>query len=202
MPEFPAFDIHQHADDVPGKIIVALEKVSEIFRVLLWEQAKQHRLSPLQIQVLIFIHFHQDAQNKVTALAAEFNMTKATISDALRVLVEKDLLCKVQEMEDKRSFYYQLRPAGRHLSTQLAHYAQPLHQIIANWPAAEQQSTFQNLLNLLKQSQQRGLISEQRMCQNCTHYEQRAEGFYCRFLAQALPAQQLRIDCPDFHPQG
>ena len=44
--------------DLNSKIIAGLERISEAFKALLWEKAKILRLSPIQIQILIFIKFH------------------------------------------------------------------------------------------------------------------------------------------------
>ncbi len=198
LPPFSAFDINQHQDDVASKTVVALEKVAEIFRVSLWEKAKAHGRSPLQIQLLIFIQFHPSEKCKVTYLSEEFNMTKPTISDAIKVLIQKGYLIKEQEVEDKRSFYYLLTPAGKALAEEFAFFTQPLRQIIANWQQPQQDTFYRQLLQLIQQAQQQDLVHLQRMCLNCQHYRQQGNRHYCNFIEKNLADAELRIDCPDF----
>ncbi|MEL6557873.1 MAG: MarR family transcriptional regulator, partial [Bacteroidota bacterium] len=44
------FNPEQQQKDISSKIVAGLERVSEVFKVLLWEKAKQVGLSPIQIQ--------------------------------------------------------------------------------------------------------------------------------------------------------
>jgi len=80
-----------------SKIIVALERVAEAFRVLLWNESKTHDLSPIQIQILVFLRFHPQEICKVSYLANEFNLTKATISDSVKTLLRKQLIEKISD---------------------------------------------------------------------------------------------------------
>ena len=75
-----------------SKIIVALERISEAFKVLLWDKAKEYGLSPIQIQILIFVAYHKQELCNVSHLANEFNITKPTVSDAIKALVNKNYI--------------------------------------------------------------------------------------------------------------
>ncbi len=86
------FDVNEQNTNLESKIVVALERISEAFRVLLWQQSKEFGVSPIQIQLLIFIDLHQQDYCKVSYLAQEFNLTKATISDAVKSLEQKQLI--------------------------------------------------------------------------------------------------------------
>ena len=82
---YSSFNLNEQNQKIESRIVVALERISEAFRVLLWNESKENSLSPIQIQILIFIYFHSLAKCKVGYLADEFNMTKATISDSVKV---------------------------------------------------------------------------------------------------------------------
>lgn len=88
------FDLNHQNRNTESKIIASLERISQAFRVLLWQQSKEHSLSPIQVQVLIFLLHHSNEKRKVSYLADEFNMTKATISDTVKTLEQKDLFPK------------------------------------------------------------------------------------------------------------
>ena len=48
-----AFDVNQQLESSDHKIVVALERIAEAFRVLLWQETKKTGLSPIQLQLLI-----------------------------------------------------------------------------------------------------------------------------------------------------
>ena len=198
--KFSAFDIHQHQEDISSKIVMSLERISELFRVMLWEKAKPLKLSPLQIQLLIYISFHSPQQNKVTQLANAFHLSKPTLSDALRVLRGKGYILKNVEATDKRSHYLSLTREGQKLLADIAFFANPLVDLIGDWEKGEQESFYHSLLKLISTCQDRGLIPSQRMCYSCRYFETSKETPYCNFLKSPLRPQQIRIDCPEYDP--
>ena len=80
------FDVNFQNQDLASRIVAGMERIAESYRVLLWDYAKTTGLSPIQIQMLIFMRYHAEEWCNVSALAREFNMTKPTISD--------DLMCR------------------------------------------------------------------------------------------------------------
>jgi hypothetical protein len=50
-----SFDLEHQNSKIESKIVASLERISEAFRVLLWNESKENSLSPIQIQILIFI---------------------------------------------------------------------------------------------------------------------------------------------------
>ena len=102
--KYSSFNLNEQNQKIESRIVVALERISEAFRVLLWNESKENSLSPIQIQILIFIYFHSHEKCKVGYLADEFNMTKATISDSVKVLLSKELVAKETDPIDTRSY--------------------------------------------------------------------------------------------------
>src|SRR5690554_5951150 len=111
-----SFHLTEQNQKIESRIVVALERISEAFRVLLWNESKENSLSPIQIQILIFIYFHSTEKCKVGYLADEFNMTKATISDSVKVLLSKELLTKETDPIDTRSFSLLLTNEGKKIA--------------------------------------------------------------------------------------
>ena len=101
-----SFHLTEQNQKIESRIVVALERISEAFRVLLWNESKENSLSPIQIQILIFIYFHSPEKCKVGYLADEFNMTKATISDSVKVLLSKELVTKETDPNDTKVLRY------------------------------------------------------------------------------------------------
>ena len=65
------FDLATQHQDVSSKIVVGLERLAQTFRVLLWEEAKEHALSPIQIQFLVYLRYHPPEFCRVSLLAKE-----------------------------------------------------------------------------------------------------------------------------------
>lgn len=49
-----AFALTYQNQSTESKIVASLERISQAFRVLVWNESKGHSLSPIQIQVLFF----------------------------------------------------------------------------------------------------------------------------------------------------
>jgi len=107
------FDITFQNTDTVSKIVVGLERISEAFRALLWEYAKTIGLSPIQIQILIFVAYHREQLCTVSHLAKEFNLTKPTISDAVKALEKKGMISKHKTLVDSRSYFIALTEEGK-----------------------------------------------------------------------------------------
>lgn len=192
------FDREKQQEQPPSKLVVALEKLSESFRVLLWEQTKVHGLSPIQVQILIYLKHHDQEQAKPAVLASELNVTRPTISDALNALKKKELLEVKPNPADSRSRLLFLSPKGEAICTQVEQYANPLHTAIGSLEAKAQSDLLFSLLKVLNQLENSQVINAQRMCFNCAYYEgDRKESHYCKFLDKPLSKAELRIDCPE-----
>ncbi|NOQ74150.1 MAG: MarR family transcriptional regulator [Crocinitomix sp.] len=196
--EHSVFGLDEQNANLSSKIVVSLEKISEVFRVLLWEQAKTFGLSPIQIQILIFIQTHASQFNKVSYLAKEFNLTKATISDAVRVLEQKELINKLRNEADSRSFSIALTPKGIEVSKQVALFSNSLKTKIEGFSLEKQSDLWGSLFSILTDFQNQGVLSLERMCLNCKfHSTDDATGHYCEFLKKSLAQNELRIDCAE-----
>ena len=193
------FDLtHQNAS-IESKIIASLERVSQAFRVLLWNESKEHALSPIQIQVLIFLLHHSDQKRKVSYLADEFNMTKATISETIKTLEHKLLIKKEYEPQDSRSYIIHLTEAGIKLAEQTALFANQIQVPIEKLPTTEKENLLITLLDIIHHLNQSGVITIQRMCFSCHYYKTNQEGekHFCTLMNSKLNDNELRIDCPE-----
>lgn len=198
----PIFDPHSQSGNIDAKIVVALERITEVYRVLLWNMGKNHQLSPLQIQLLIFLKFHRAEQCKVSYLSQEFSLTKPTISEAVRTLLKKELIEKETDTADTRSYAIHLTAAGHALVDEVGLFANELTHPLAKWSLEEKSQFFRNLLDLIASFQKLGFINIQRMCFNCRFFEKTGDGPRCKLLQIPLESHDFRIDCPEFEEIG
>ena len=139
------FDLNHQNRNTESKIIASLERISQAFRVLLWQQSKEHSLSPIQVQVLIFLLHHSNEKRKVSYLADEFNMTKATISDTVKTLEQKGLISKEFEPEDTRSYIINLTEKGKNIAHKTSLFTKEIRTPIERIEAGDKE----NLLDVL-----------------------------------------------------
>ncbi|MFH6605076.1 MarR family winged helix-turn-helix transcriptional regulator [Maribacter algicola] len=173
-----------------------------MFKVLLWEKAKLVGLSPIQIQILIFIAFHKQELCNVSHLAKEFNVTKPTISDAVKVLDKKGMVSKDFSNSDSRSYSLELTEMGKKLVTETNDFAKPLKKQIDKFDESELGSLFDTMSQLIYQLNRSGILTVQRTCYGCTFYQKNGRTDYCNLLEKELKTTEIRLDCPEFEEKA
>ncbi|MGV8138829.1 MAG: MarR family winged helix-turn-helix transcriptional regulator [Mangrovibacterium sp.] len=183
-----------------NKIIVALERLSEAFRVLLWQESKETLLSPIQVQILIFLLFHRKDHCKVSYLSDEFNMTKATISESIKVLLRKNLVQKDEDPRDTRSVVITLTPEGKRVAERSSAFTTVLEVAAGHLNEGQKSIMFNGLIQLINALNQAGIITVQRMCFSCKFYRLTAGGHFCELMQKPLADSEIRIDCAEHEP--
>ena len=192
------FNLENQNSNIDNKIVAGLERLSQVFRILLWEKAKEHSLSPIQIQLMIFIQHHSQDKTTISYLAQEFNFTKPTISDAIKILEQKQFIKKIADSNDTRSYTIQLTTQGKKIVVETQDFANPLTEIIKESKQTDKLVLWGNIANLITQLNKLEVISIQRTCFNCKHYSIKGKTHYCNLLDQKLQTQDIRIDCEEF----
>ncbi|WP_339711865.1 MarR family winged helix-turn-helix transcriptional regulator [uncultured Kriegella sp.] len=191
------FDPGYQSKSIEGKIVVALERISEAFRVLLWQEGKENALTPLQLQLLLFLKFHSPEQCKVNYLAREFNVNKATISETVRLLTKKQLIFKETDASDTRSYSIYLTEKGREIVSKTSSFAGAIEKPIHTFSKEQKEIMFQSLLELIEKLNKAGIITVQRMCFSCRFYQEGPDSDHCGLLKKPLYSKDIRIDCPE-----
>lgn len=190
--------IHQH-QSTESKIVASLERIAQAFRVLLWQESKEFSLSPIQVQVLIFLLYHSSDKRKVSYLANEFNMTKATISDTIKALEQKKLITKEYEPNDTRSYFIHLSEKGKDIAGKTSFFTKEFQKPINELHPDDKENLLLSLLNIIRHLNKSGVITVQRMCMNCSYYQPSEDGqnHFCKLLNQNLHITDLQIDCAE-----
>ncbi len=192
------FDPNTQIDDMAAKVVFSLERLSHVFRIQWWRENKKYQLSPLQMQIMLLVKFQPDV-NSVSSLARSLSMAKATISDAVKVLVDKAYLVKQADPTDGRRQKLDLTEVGHSAALELSGFANDMRDYIQTLP---QPALFlEMLLRLIEQLQRDGHIPPQRMCFSCSHFQRRDDEvapYYCHFLQVPLHHQDLRVNCMEY----
>jgi DNA-binding MarR family transcriptional regulator len=191
------FNLNDQNEDLDSKITVGLEKIASVFRYLIWEDAKDLKLSPIQLQILIFVNYHSSEYATVSYLSKEFSVTKPTISDAVKSLELKELIQKNIDLNDSRSYTIQLTNFGKEYVLKSESFASPLLQLIQDVDTQSKKQLWETLSKLIYQLHQKDIITVQRICYSCSFYSEKAGKSYCNLLNKDLKKEDIRIDCPE-----
>lgn len=197
--EKSVFNLDHQNSNIESKIVASLERVSQAFKVLLWNESKDFSLSPIQIQILIFLSNHTVEKRKVTYLADEFNISKATISETIKTLEQKQLIKKEIELKDTRSYTIHLTEKGNEIAQKTSFFANQIKIPIENLKVEDKENLLLSLLNIIQHLNQTGIITIQRMCTTCQYYKSNTNNneHFCSLMNKELMNSELRIDCPE-----
>jgi DNA-binding MarR family transcriptional regulator len=199
------FDPCAQHGDVDARIVAALERLSQVFRVRLWEEAWERDLSPTQARFLIYLHYHDVELRRISQLAREFDLTQATVSDAVATLETKGLVRREQWPEDRRIVTLRLTPDGEKLATTLSGWADPIREHLQLFSPDDREAVMRFLIGLIGSLQRSGLITVARMCVTCRFFQQDFHPgepllHHCALLDVPLGRADLRVDCPEHEP--
>ena len=191
----------QHGD-VDKKIVASLERISQVFRVLLRGEAQGYGLSPIQALFLVHLLHHGPALRRVSQLAREFDLTRATVSDAVGSLEEKGLICREPWPHDMRVTTLCLTPAGEYTTRELAAWANVVEEHLTGRSPEEKEMVMRFLIDLIGSLQKSSMISVARMCVTCRFFRPDAHpgedsSHHCGLLDVPLAGSELRTDCPE-----
>jgi DNA-binding MarR family transcriptional regulator len=191
----------QHGD-VDKKIVASLERLTLVFRILLRGEAQERGLSPIQAQFLLHLLHHGAVLRRVSQLAREFDLTRATVSEAVGSLERKGLICRELWPHDKRVTTLRLTPTGKHTAQELAGWANVIEEHLKDRSAEEKEAVMRFLMDLIGALQKSGLITVARMCTTCRFFRPDAHpgessAHHCVLLDVPLSGSELRADCPE-----
>ena len=198
------FDPAAQHDQPLLKIVAGLDRVAQAMRSSMWTTGKQLGLTPIQMQVLIFVRYHAAARRRAGYLAKEFDVTPATMSQAVGTLIKKELLEKKQLDTDARIQTLELTDAGRDTVDKIEDWASVLLPHLESLNTSDRDTVLSFLLNLIAALHKEGIISTTRQCTTCRFFRDSKEAsqYYCKLLEQPLNKSTLRIDCPEHEAAG
>ncbi len=191
------FNIKAQHQDVDSKLVAGLERLAQALRVLLWEQAQTQGLSPIQVQFLVYLKNHAKRDSSVSHLAKTFDLTKATVSDAISALEHKGYLKRHVSSEDKRAANLVLTRTGKSLAKELESWADEVKKQLVKLPEERRLELMTSTMHLIASLQETGIINLTRLCYTCQFFQKGERDHFCKLLNVPLSQQDLRLDCPE-----
>jgi DNA-binding MarR family transcriptional regulator len=187
-------------DDIDRKITSAMEKLINIQRMLLWDKAKKEGLSPIQIQILTYLNGYPKELCRVSDLAVEFDLTKATVSDTVSTLINKDLLVRGPGIDDRRSHTLALTHEGKVMVRRISKWTDTIQKKIALLNEDDKSRIMLFLMQLIKSLHDDGVINTARLCIACDNFEKNIHPgddrpHRCGFTGKLMSDRELTIGC-------
>ena len=188
------------SSDLDARLVGALERVGHATRVALWRQAKEHGLSPVQVQLLGRLATDPPVRRRVGQLAAELDVTAPTISDAVSALRRKGLVTSGPAPGDARVQLLELTDDGARLARASSAWTADVGTELSRIDEAAKVDALGMLLDVIGGLHRRGVLSVARTCTTCRFFRRAAEAtpdavHHCALLDAPLPPAALRVDC-------
>ncbi len=133
-------------------------------------------------------------------LAREFEVSTPTVSDAVRVLVEKGLVEKARDPDDGRASVLRLTDAGTRAAEGLGGWADAVRKHVAAADPEQRDAALAFLLGLIGRLARTGVVSVARVCPTCRYLGSPVEpgaAHQCLLAGVPLRTADLRLDCPE-----
>ncbi len=187
------------SETLERRIATGLHKIGLVLRYQTWLAASELSLSPTQGQILSALA--TDGPLTATELGRRIGVTLPTISDSARVLVEKGLASKRQDVRHPRASLIELTGAGRKRAAKVRAWSEFLVPAVASLPTGEQQAFLGALVKVIRALQENRQIPASRMCVTCVHFRPRTHDgplpHHCDSIDAPLADGDLRLDCPE-----
>ena len=187
---------------IDENIVFALEKVSNIQRILLWEITKEENLSPIQIQFIEYLSEVEEENRNVGSLAMEFDLKKSTVSESIKNLVEKGLIQKEKSLSDSRKWVLTLTDLGKEKLDKIYKKNSAIYKVLDELDEDLKEKVLFFFMKIIKGMFDEGFIQVAKMCINCKNFSEAGEGdypFYCKFTNSKMKAGNLKFNCPVFN---
>ncbi len=186
-------------DDLDRKLLAAAERLARALRAARQQVATRHELSLLGIGVLETLT--DQRARRVGDLAAELDISQPTASDALVTLEARSLVQRLRNPDDLRSTLVTLTSQGIDLAADIAAELRPILTAEAGSPG-ERAIALRVLLGEITRLQAAGVITVNRSCFVCRHYQppKSRTPARCLLLGTTLHDQDLRVNCLEHEP--
>jgi DNA-binding MarR family transcriptional regulator len=192
-------DFDQISESLELRLADGLTRLAAVARQLDWQAAAMAGLSPTQADILRFVANRPEGA-RLTATAAHVGVRKATASDAVTTLENKELLRKHADASDARAVTLKATSSGLEIAQAWPRSFAP---IVAGLTKTEQEVLHGLVIKMIRQLQQRQLIAPQRTCVACRHFRENvAPGtkspHFCAFVGAPMGDRHLRVDCAEY----
>lgn len=191
-----------------GRITIGLYRIGQAINHLLRQRGEARRLSPAQIQALLFLKYTRPGVRTIGGLAARLGTTYATASGVADALEHKQLARRQPLPTDRRTVTLTLTEMGETECRELEDVLDTIEAAIADLTPTDQEALLRATQAIVRRLQEAGLVQVYEMCWGCqffrpyAHPDDPAGPHHCAFVDAPLPGAQTYLECPDFLPRS
>lgn len=189
--------------NIEKKIVYLLERISQVFRVLQWELAKERKLTPLQIQILLFLKNREKKYRVASRISDELGLTKATLSESVSALEKKKLIKKLISKDDRRFTTLSLTKSGKKVVKELFSVDDLFERYVHKFNDIEKDNSLRFLVNIISLLYFDGYIRVARICCTCRHFQRATMSgrvYYCNLMSRELKIEDINLKCASYSP--
>lgn len=186
-------------DSLVARIAMGLHKLGLAMKQQGFQQASEEGLSATQGQILAALVSHGALSG--TELSERIGVTLPTISESVRVLVDKGLVTKQPDPRHPRASLVTPTRRGAAAGTRARAWPEFMAAAVSTLSPDEQRAFFTGVVKMISTLQEQGLVPLDGMCITCTQFRPNVrtgdKPHHCALIDAPLAADQLRIECPD-----
>ncbi|MFZ8803158.1 MAG: winged helix DNA-binding protein [Candidatus Calescibacterium sp.] len=179
-------------NEIEEKIVMGLERVSELFFTVLSKSAKKHNLNRQQIQIILNL---KNKPENLKTLQEKTNQDKSTLSKSLKELKSKKMIF-YKEGKDKREklIFFTEKVNRIDIMKDFLFVKEALKKL----PSKEKETIYKFILGIIDEALRFGLIKYQNMCYTCIFFKRKKDKMFCAYLEKELKLKDVMIDCKDY----
>lgn len=187
------------------RLSLNLVRVGQAIRALMLREARDTRLTPVQIQTLLFVRHTKSFATSISRLALQLGASHASTVGVVDGLVAHGYLERSPSSKDRRVTLLRLTPQGEEVCEHLGGWRRPLDELVSELSSADRQHLERGLAELLTRFERAGIAPAGAPCDGCRHFARTEAGgadlpYYCTLLQEGISATEATKDCPEFSP--
>jgi DNA-binding MarR family transcriptional regulator len=203
--EAQPFNPMLYENEAESKIIVLIDTLSKMINSEVWRAIKNFNISLTQAQIITYLLFSPDNKKNISYIANSLGVSKPTISRAVDNLIDKGIIEKAVNPENRRSHILTLTQKGIQIALHIFEYFSQMRKILANSGVEEKKEILKSLLWILYKLVENKILPQIPSCIFCQNmvseqdiFSGDDESFWCKKLNLFLILETLKIDCPYF----
>lgn len=191
--------VDKSSEPLVARITMGLHKLGLAMKQQGFQQANEEGLSATQGQILAALVSHGALSG--TELSERLGVTLPTISESVRVLVDKGLVTKQPDPRHPRASLITPTRRGTAAGARARAWPEFMAAAVSVLSPDEQRAFFTGIVKMISTLQEQGLVPLDGMCITCTQFRPNVRTgdtpHHCALIDAPLAGDQLRIDCPD-----
>ena len=180
--------------------------ISRAIKNLEWEKGKIEKLTPSQIEILLFLNYLRPSAANINAVKNYLSYKPSTITGILNTLEKKELIERKRLRSDRRHVQLNLTPLGYKVVKLINDLGKEIEVIIDDLDENELDVLDKILNKVSSKLIERGHVMITEICITCCYFNadknpNSPKPHYCKFLKINLSNEEIYQECPDYQKQ-